>query len=156
MLIQVEKFPRMTLERLRRRFLCERRAFTTKGTDATVNRKQKRAQERAEAKAAAKVEAFRKTSLLAEDVHQRAWQEGFKKGERFATKAFYAASCVALHRLYGFHAVRLKRFLLAVEDIVLHSLTTEEAMDAALREGGIKINLVETFPEDRIEEVRHD
>lgn len=125
-----------------------------------------RAQRRAKAKATPayrrgmtaedKIKAFYKNGITIDDLKKagdEGYRDGWEKACNFCMKVCYAAAVRALHQLEGYGTERGKRFLRAMDDIVVTSMTSEEACDAALKEVGIKIKFDETFSEDRIQEV---
>lgn len=103
-----------------------------------------------------KIKAFYKNGITLEDL-QRNGQEGYDKGWseacRYTMKVCYAAAVRAMHQLEGWGKTRNARFLRLMDDIVTNSLTSDEAINAALEEAGVIISFDEVFPEDRIEEV---
>lgn len=120
----------------------------------TMNRQQRRAQERAEKAIKEKAAAFRKASPMAEEVHRQGYQEGWHAAMEFFMKTCYASSVRALHELEGYGRKRNKRFLQRMDWHIINTMTSEEAIDAALLEGGVELKFKETFPEDRIQEAK--
>ena len=119
----------------------------------TMTRQQRRAKERAEQALASKIEAFRKTSPLAEETYHQGYSDGWHAACNFAMKTCYAAAVMALHDLEGYSTVRNTRFLRAMDSYVTNTLTSEEIMDEALEKAGVSINFREPFTEDRVQEV---
>lgn len=120
----------------------------------TMTRQQLRQQERLEKKLAEKVEAFRKTSPMAEATFQAGWKEGWQAAMEFFMKTCYASSIRALHELEGYGRIRNQRFLRQMDYHIINTMTCEEAIDAALLEGGVELKFKEAFPEDRIQEAK--
>lgn len=106
-----------------------------------------------EKKIAEKVAAFRATNPMAETVFQAGWKEGWHAAMEFFMRTCYAASILALHELEGYSTVRNKRFLQRMDYHVINTMTSEEAIEAALAEGGVELKFKEPFSEDRIQEV---
>lgn len=103
-----------------------------------------------------KIKAFYKNGITIDDLKkagEEGYRDGWEKACNFCMKVCYAAAVRALHQLEGYSTKRNQRFLRLMDDIVITSMTSEEACDAALKEGGIKIKFDETFSEDRIQEV---
>lgn len=119
----------------------------------TMTRQQLRQQERADKKIAEKVAAFRATNPMAETVFQAGWKEGWHAAMEFFMKTCYASSIRALHELEGYGRKRNKRFLQRMDYHIINTMTCEEAIDAALAEGGVELQFKEAFPEDRVQEV---
>lgn len=125
-----------------------------------------RAQRRAQAKATPayrrgmteedRLKAYCKNGITIADL-DKAGKDGYAQGWRdacqYCMRVCYAASVRALHQMEGYGTKRNRRFLMAMDDIVTNSLTSEEAIEAALQEAGVAINFREPFPEDRIQEV---
>lgn len=118
----------------------------------SMTRQQARQQERMEKKIAEKVAAFRKSSPMAEEVHRRGYEDGWKASMEFFMRVCYASSVRALHEVAGFGRIRNKRFLRRMDWHIINTMTSQEAIDAALLEGGVEINFKESFPDDRIQE----
>ena len=118
----------------------------------TMTRQQMRQQERIEKKLAEKVAAFRKASPMAEEVHRRGYEEGWKASMEFFMRVCYASSVRALHEIEGYGRIRNKRFLRRMDYHIINTMTSQEAIDAALLEGGVEISFKESFPEDRVQE----
>lgn len=99
--------------------------------------------------------ALIKNGITPEDL-DKAGKEGFAQGWRdacqYCMRVCYAASVRALHDLEGYGTRRNRRFLMAMDEYVTNTLTSEEAIDAALQEAGVAINFREAITEDRIQE----
>lgn len=100
-----------------------------------------------------KIKAFYKNGITVDDLSKAA-DDGYKAGWKdacdFCMKVCYAASVRALHDLEGYGTKRNTRFLRQMDSHVINTMTSEEAIDAALEEAGVHINFREPFPEDRI------
>lgn len=100
-----------------------------------------------------RIEALVKNGITPRDL-EKEYERGFKAGFREAApatfKAVYAAVCVALHDLHGFGHDRCAKVLMAVDDIVVNALTSEEIIEEVWQKIGLRLNFGEPF--DRIEE----
>ena len=125
-----------------------------------------RAQRRAKAKATPaykrgmtaedKIKAFYKNGITLEDMertHREGYNEGWKAGCEYAMRVCYAAAVRALRQLEGYHTKRNRRFLQVMDSFVTDTLTSDEAIEAALREAGVQIDFREAMPDERIQEV---
>lgn len=119
----------------------------------TMTRQQLRKQQRELQALQAKANAFRRTSPMAEEVHRQGYEEGWKASMEFFMRVCYASSVRALHEIEGYGRIRNKRFLRRMDYHIINTMTCDEAIDAALREGGVELVFKEAFPEDRIQEV---
>lgn len=125
-----------------------------------MNRQQRRAQQRAtpgylRGTKEQKIKALLKNGITPEDLekeYQKGFEAGFKAGAPVAFKAIYAAVCMALHDLHGFGHDRCAKVLMAVDEHVANSLTSEELIDEAWKKVGLYLNFDEPF--DRIEDAR--
>jgi hypothetical protein len=118
----------------------------------SMTRQQRRAQERVEQVLARKIENFRRTNPMAEETYKAGYTEGWSAACNFAMKSCYAAATLALHDLEGYSTVRNARFLRAMDNYIVNSLSSEEIIDDALSKAGVAIDFREPFPEDRIQE----
>lgn len=123
------------------------------------SRQQRRAKERAKQKLSGRIEAFRKTSPLAEGTYRQGYSEGWHAALTFTMKTCYAAAVSAFQDLEGYFidgysAGRNARFLQIMDDYITNTLTSEEIMDEAFEKAGVSINFREAFPEDRIQEAK--
>lgn len=121
----------------------------------TMTRQQRRAKERADQLLARKIEAFRKTSPMAEETYHQGYSEGWHAACAFAMKTCYAAATLALHDLEGYSTTRNTRFLRAMDNYITNTLTSEEIIDEALEKAGVAINFREAFTEERIQEAKN-
>lgn len=124
----------------------------------TMTRQARRKQERMQEKLLRKGKAFRKVNPMAEEVHRQGYEEGWSAGCNFAMKSCYAAAVMAFQdfegwQIEGYSTARNTRFLRAMDDYIVNTLSSEEIMDEALKKTGVTINFREPFPEDRITEV---
>ena len=85
-----------------------------------------------------------------EEEYKKGFDAGFKAAIPATYETIYAATLVALHKLYGFGRVRGVRALREIDDTVVNYMTTQEAIDAALREVGVELDFREGI--DRIQE----
>lgn len=125
-----------------------------------------RAQRRAKAKATPaykrgmtaedKIKAFYKNGITIEDMersHREGYNEGWKAACDYSMRVCYAAAVRALRELEGYHTKRNRRFLKVMDSFVTDTLTSDEAIEAALRDAGVAIDFREAMPDDRIQEV---
>lgn len=82
---------------------------------------------------------------------KRQFEAGYSKGCENTLKTVYAAICLAANDRYGFGRKRCKDLLLAVDQHVLMSLTSVEAMDAVYERMGLRITAADEV--ERIVEV---
>lgn len=78
------------------------------------------------------------------------YDTAFNAGAEPMYRSMMAAICLALHELHGFSKKRLKAVLQAVDEKVLYTLTTDEAVDEVFKKTGLEILFHEPF--DRIVE----
>lgn len=76
---------------------------------------------------------------------------GYRKGAEHTLKMVYAAVCLAANDRFGFGRRRCRDLLLAIDNHVLMSLTSEEAMDEVYERMGLRIAAVDEM--ERIVEV---
>lgn len=124
----------------------------------TMTRQQRRAKERAEQALASKIETFRRTNALAEETYHAGYSEGWHAACNFVMKTCYAAAVMAFQELEGwqiegYSTDRNTRFLRAMDNSVVNTLTSEEIMDEAFEKAGVAINFREPFTDDRVQEV---
>ena len=124
----------------------------------TMTRQQRRAKERAEQEVSRMIAAFRKTNPLAEETYHAGYSEGWHAACNYAMKTCYAAAVIAFQDLEGWYIEgystdRNTRFLRAMDNSVVNTLTSEEIMDEAFENAGVSINFREPFTEDRVLEV---
>lgn len=117
-----------------------------------MTRQQRRKLEREQQALLRKGNAFRKASPMAEEVHRQGYEEGWKAATEFFMRICYASSVRALHEIEGYGRKRNKRFLQRMDYHIINTMTCDEAIDAALREGGVALVFKEAFPEERIQE----
>ena len=82
---------------------------------------------------------------------KRHYDAGYSNGCEHTLKMIYAAVCLAANDLHGFGRKRCKDLLTAIENHVLISLTSVEAMDAVYERMGLRIAAVDEV--ERIVEV---
>ena len=83
---------------------------------------------------------------------KRHFDAGYSKGAEHSFKMIYAAVCLAANDLHGFGRKRCYDLLIAIDQHVLCSLTTEEAMNAVFERMGLRISVTDGEM-DRIQEV---
>ena len=124
-----------------------------------------RAQRRAAAKATPayrrgmtredKLKALYKNGITVDDLKHdfnEGHKQGYEAGVRASVLTCYCAACMALHKLYGFGRERLFKVLQAMDQEVLYTITSDEAVQKVLDEVGIRFNTDEPF--ERIEMVK--
>lgn len=79
-------------------------------------------------------------------------KDGYLAGKIETLKMCYAAICMALHEQYGFGKKRLMDVLNAVDEKVVYSLTSDEAIKEVWDTTGLEISFKDTFPGERITE----
>lgn len=102
-----------------------------------------------------KIKAFYRNGITVEDLqhsHDEGYEKGWKAACDYCMRVCYASATRALHELEGYSTVRNKRFLYRMDEHVCNTMTSDEAIDAALREAGVAIDFREAFTEDRIQE----
>lgn len=88
-----------------------------------------------------------------EKAEKAAYDKGFERGKLFVLKDCYAAAVLAFKDAeQEADAEDCTAFLRKMDDYVTYSLTTEDLMDAALRNAGVTISFREAFSEERIQE----
>lgn len=123
-----------------------------------MNRQQRRAQQKAtpgylRGGKEDKIKALLKHGITPQDLEQEyknGFEAGFKAAAPATFKAIYAAVCLALHDLHGFGHDRCAKVLMAVDDHVVSTLTSEELIEDTWKQIGLRLNFGEPF--DRIEE----
>lgn len=103
-----------------------------------------------------KIKAFYKNGITLDDLNKAAddgYKQGWKAACDYCMRVCYASSVRALHELEGYGAKRNTRFLRMMDNFVINTMTSDEAIDAALREAGVKIDFREPFSEDRVMQV---
>ena len=84
------------------------------------------------------------------------YRKGYNAGWRDAgdpiVKGCYAAICLALNEMHGFGCKRCKDVLNKVDEILLYTLTSDEAIQSVWDKIGLKLTFSETF--DRVSEVK--
>ena len=133
-----------------------------------MNRQQRRAQMRAQKRQQKapkpeytkltkeqRINALIKNGITPKDLEKNfadGYDEGYKDASTQAVKAIYAAVCLVLHdEPHGFEKERCADVLRAVENRVLYSLTSEEAIEEVYKR--MKLQLDFGDPLDRIIEL---
>lgn len=105
-----------------------------------------------------RVERFYKNGITIDDLqksHDDGFTQGWKEACGFCMRVCYAASVRSLHQLEGYGTKRNIRFLRMMDEFVTGSMSSDEAIEAAFEEAGVRINFLETFTEDRVQEAEH-
>ena len=95
-----------------------------------------------------------KNGITIEDLktnYDNGFTEGFKAASEPVVKGIYAAVCLALNDLHGFNKKRCLDVLNKIDEHVIMSLTSTEAIDAVYERMGLELNFAEPF--DRVSEV---
>lgn len=102
-----------------------------------------------------RIEALVKNGITPKDLEKNfadGYDEGYKDASTQAVKTVYAAVCLALHdKPYGFERERCADVLRAVENHVLYSLSSEEAIEEVYKRMKLQLDFGEPF--DRIIEL---
>ena len=85
------------------------------------------------------------------DEYNKGYTDGRKDGIDQVGQTVYAAVCLALKEIHGFGKKRCEDLLRAVDEKVMYSLTSKEAIQQVWDEIGLKQNFTEPF--DHIEKV---
>ena len=129
-----------------------------------MNRQQRRAAKKSEIKHSwhgftkeQKMEALFKNGITADDLkheYNRGFSDGFHEASPATFKTIYAAICLALNDKYGFGKKRCIDALNVIDQYVINSLTSAEAIEEVYKRIGIQIDFKEPF--DRITELEAD
>jgi hypothetical protein len=106
-------------------------------------------------KDAAMMERIQKNGITIEDMHEievRAAKEGYDRGLEHGIRTSYAAICLALNELHGFGKQRCEAVLNAVDEKMVYTLTSEEAIQEVWDRMKLRINFKEPVPGERIVE----
>lgn len=101
------------------------------------------------------VQRIQRNGITIDDLKEN-YDIGYKAGFENATgpviKTCYAAICLALHELHGFGMKRCRDVLNLVDQKILYSLTSAEAIEEVWEKIGLQIDFGEIL-DDRITEV---
>ena len=103
-------------------------------------------------------EAFQriyKNGITLEDMKQaedEAYKNGVRNGIESTMKTCYAAICLAMHELHGFGKKRCARVLNRVDETILLTLTSQDAIDEVYKTIKLKIDFREQIPGERVQE----
>lgn len=90
-----------------------------------------------------KLEALFKNGITNEDI-TKAFEEGYNSGFAHASpsviKTAYAAVALAAHRQLKFGRERIKKLLREVDDIIVETLTSDEAIEQVWDEAGLHLD----------------
>ena len=84
--------------------------------------------------------------------YDNGFKDGFKAAGEPIVKGCFAAVCLALNEKYGFGRKRCCEVLNAVDQHLLYTLTSDDAIEQVWQKMGLKLEFKETF--DRIQEVK--
>lgn len=86
---------------------------------------------------------------VANDVIQKAYKQGHDAGGKMITDNigtnFTAAMCLALHRMYGFGKKRLCDLMDCMNEIMLETFTTPDAVQRVYKELGLRFSDEDPF-----------
>lgn len=94
-----------------------------------------------------------KNGITIEDLKRsedESYKRGLNAGIENTMRTCYAAICLALNELHGFGAERCKRVLNVVDEKIVMSLTSDDAIREVLDRIGLEINFKESIPGERI------
>lgn len=100
------------------------------------------------------VSHLQRNGITIEDLQKNydlGWEKGFNDASQPVIRTCYAAVCTALHDLYGFGSKRCKDVLNAIDQKIMYTLTTKEAIDEVWEKVGLHIDF-KNIVEDRIVE----
>lgn len=83
------------------------------------------------------------------DGYERGWQQGCE----YATHTCYAATLRTTRGLLKFGKKRNERFMRQMDHRVVHTIDSQEAIDAAYQEAGLLIDFKAVFDDERIQGV---
>ena len=114
-----------------------------------MNRSDRRKEQRAKPKymrynKEQQIAALYKNGITAKDL-QKEYERGRDDGITGTFKTIYAAVCLAVEELHGFKRERCKRLLERIDDIVINSLTSTEAIQEVFERIGLVIDFNESF-----------
>ncbi len=98
--------------------------------------------------------AWSKNGITTQDLleeYNKGYADGRKDGIDQVGQTIYAAFCLALKELHGFGKKRCEELLRAVDEKVMYTLTSNEAIQQVWDEMGLRLNFAEPF--DHIEKV---
>lgn len=83
--------------------------------------------------------------------YETGYEAGVQDAKRFTFKTCYAAFIMAMRRKMDANADMCRDILVEADDIVCNALDSEEAIDQAFEEVGLRLDFREAF--DRVQEV---
>lgn len=98
------------------------------------------------------VQRIQRNGITMDDLKENfdmGYNAGFKDSTTNVIKTAYAAICLALHELHGFGAKRCMDVLNLVDQKIIYSLTSDEAIEEVWNKVGLKIDFSEIL-DDRI------
>lgn len=99
-----------------------------------------------------RIKALIRNGITPEDLekeYRNGYDAGFKDAAPCVVKTAYAAICLALQELHGFGQEQCADVLARVDNHILHSLTSIDAIEEVFDKIGLQINFDEPF--ERIE-----
>lgn len=99
--------------------------------------------------------ALYKNGITIEDlerVEKESFEAGWKQGVEYAIHTCYAATLRTTRGLLRFGRKRNTRFMKQMDYHVVHTIDSQEAIEAAYREAGILIDFNAVFDDERVQE----
>ena len=90
-----------------------------------------------------------------EKAEKEGFERGWKQGAEYAIHTCYAATLRTTRGLLRFGRKRNTRFMKQMDHHVVHTIDSQEAIDAAYREAGILIDFNAVFDDERVQEAGH-
>lgn len=84
--------------------------------------------------------------------YRKGYNAGWREAGEPIVRGCYAAICLALNEMHGFGCKRCKDVLNKVDQVMLYTLTSEEAIQEVWDKIGLKLTFSETF--DRVSEAK--
>lgn len=109
------------------------------------NRQQDRQNQRLKQKLEEKILAACRSNPLTQSAYDMGWNLGLQRGLEFGMKDAYAAAILAMHDIAKYGRKRNKRLLRRIDWYIINRLTTEDLVEQALREAGVKIDFTDPF-----------
>ena len=101
------------------------------------------------------IDAMQKNGITVDDLRKAerdGQQDGYKAGIEDALRTCYASIALAANEVFGFDKSRCMELLRAVDDRIVTSLSSEDAIQEALDTVGIEITFNSPFSDERITE----
>ena len=111
----------------------------------TGNRQMDRQNARLKQKMEDKIRSACKANAVTQSAYDMGYNEGLRRGLEFGMKDAYAAAILAAHDLERYDRKHNKRLLHRIDWYIINRLTTEELVEQALREAGVKVDFADPF-----------